>query len=223
MNNLDIKEKIVSGEYKISDKRGRSKVWDCFSIIKNENDIEIENFVVCKSCNNVYKYNKNSLSNLNKHKCYSILQNEKDSQLIEPNNDAKKACTEIMTEWVVGDIRPYSLVKDRGLKSYSKLLLSLGSKFGANLNVDSLLPHPTTLYRNVENSYATHFAKLKCDISAIRNVGYALTCDLWSENYSKISYLALTVHFIVDGDYKSKLLGVKSMKGILNTGKLLVI
>ena len=30
-----------------------------------------------KFAKNVYKYNKNSMSNLNKHKCYELIKNEK--------------------------------------------------------------------------------------------------------------------------------------------------
>lgn len=220
MNNSEIKANILSNLYKICEKRGRSKIWDCFGLIKDENDVELTNFVACRTCNNVYKYNKNALSNLNKHKCYTLLKNEND--LIEPNQEAKKACTDVLTEWILGDIRPFSLVKDNGLKAYSKLMLSLGNKFGTSLNIDSLLPHPTTIHRNVDNSYSTHFAKLKSEISSLPEIGYALTCDLWTENFSKISYLALTLHFVMDGESKSRLLGVKSMKGISNTGKLSV-
>lgn len=218
MNSSNVKENIKSGTYKISDKRGRSKIWECFGIIKDENDEEILNFVACKTCTNVYKYNKSALSNLNKHKCYILMKSE-NKELVEPNQEAKKACTEVLTNWVVQDIRPYSIVNDAGLKEYSKLLLSFGIKFGSNLNVDALIPHPTTISRNVENSYIIQFNKLHSEISSIREIGYSLTCDLWTENFSKISYLALTCHFIMDGECKNKLLGVKSMKGSPNTGK----
>lgn len=216
--NSEIKKKILSNVYKIIEKRGRSKIWECFGYIKDENDVELDNFVACKFCKNVYAYNKNGSSNLNKHKCYELLKNEKTNNLIEPTQDAKKACTDVMTEWVLGDIRPYSIAKDNGLQAYSKLMLSLGNKFGPSLNIKTLMPHPTTIQRNVENSYSIHFEKLKSEISSIRKIGYAQTCDLWTENFSKISYLALTAHFVMDGECKSKLLGVKSMKGS-NTSK----
>ena len=44
-------------------------------------------------CKNVYKYNKNALSNLNKHKCYELFKNVKENELIEPTQEAKKSCT----------------------------------------------------------------------------------------------------------------------------------
>ena len=42
---------------------------------KDENDIKLINFVACKICKNVYKNNKNSMSNLSKHNCYELIKN----------------------------------------------------------------------------------------------------------------------------------------------------
>ena len=84
------------------------------------------------------------MSNLNKHKCYELLKNEKGNKLIEKTAEAKIACTDTIIEWVLRDIRPYSLVKDSDLREYSKLMLSLGNKFGPthkeiNLNLSPVL------------------------------------------------------------------------------------
>ena len=120
MNNSEIKENITLDIYKIIKQRGRIKLW----CIKDENDIELINFVVCKICKNVYKYNKNSMSNLNKHKCYELIKkNEKGNELIEQTQEAKKACTDAITEWVLGDIRPYTLVNDSELREYSYIYI----------------------------------------------------------------------------------------------------
>ena len=132
MNNSEIKENITLDIYKIIEKRGRIKLWECFGYIKDENDIELINFVAVKICGNVYKYNKNSMSNLSKHKCYELIKNEKGNKLIKPAHEAKKACTDAITECVLGDIRPCTLVKDSELREYSKLMLPLGNKFGSN-------------------------------------------------------------------------------------------
>ena len=61
-----------------------------------------------------------------------IKKNEEGYELIEPTQEAKKVYTYAIIEWVLGDIRPYSLVKDSDLREYSKLMLSLGNKFGPN-------------------------------------------------------------------------------------------
>ena len=146
-------------------RRGRSKVWDCFGPIFNDENKEIANFVACKMCYCVYKYNKNALSNLVNHKCYIEAKNENTGIEIDVNQETKKKCTEVLTEWVVGDIRPYALVQDRGLMEFSKLMLAVGHKHGPNVNIANLLPHPTTVYRNVEQRYQIHFKNLKNDIT----------------------------------------------------------
>ena len=68
-----------------------------------------------------------------------MIKNEKGNVLIELTQEVKKACTDAITEWVLGDIRPYSLVKDSEIREYSKLMPSLGNKLGPNqkeINLD---------------------------------------------------------------------------------------
>ena len=67
------------------EKRGRSNLWECFECIKDKNGIELIIIIVaCQICKNIHKYNKNSMSNLNKHKCYDLTKNKKGNALIEP-------------------------------------------------------------------------------------------------------------------------------------------
>lgn len=223
MNNNDIKAKILSGVYKINIKRGRSKVWDYFGHIIDDENNEIPNFIACKICNSVYKYSKYALSNMSKHKCFVGAQNEEGVIQFEVNGDTKKRCTEVLTEWVVGDIRPYALAQDRGLKEFTKVILEVGHKHGRNVNLENFLPHPTTIYRNVEQRFKIHFSILKTDVTAVAETGYALTSDVWTDNFLKMSFLAVTIHYIKDSSSKNKLLGIKSMKGLANTSKLLYI
>ena len=44
MNNSEIKGKNTLDTYKIIEKRGRSKLWECFGCIKDENYIELNSF-----------------------------------------------------------------------------------------------------------------------------------------------------------------------------------
>ena len=74
--------------YKIIAKEWRRKLWKCFGCIKDENDIDLVNFVACKICKNVHEYNKNSVSN------------QKNEWIVQ----------------MLGEIRLYSLVKYCGLK-----------------------------------------------------------------------------------------------------------
>lgn len=63
-NNALFKSKILSGDLKISDKRGRSKVWKLFGKIENLHNKEIANVVACRNCFNIYTFTNKSTSNL---------------------------------------------------------------------------------------------------------------------------------------------------------------
>lgn len=71
--------------------------------------------------------------------------------------------------------------------------------------------------------FKIHFSILKTDVTAVAETGYALTSDVWTDNFLKMSFLAVTIHYIKDSSSKNKLLGIKSMKGLANTSKLLYI
>lgn len=105
----------------------------------------------------------------------------------------------IFTEWVIQNCRPFSNVKDEGLTKVSRFLISVGAKYGKNLNIDTLIPHNTTVSRNIDNLYKVHFDRIKNIIASAKTTGFSLTTDLWSDNYLRKSYLGLTIHFIMDG------------------------
>ena len=75
-------------------------------------------------------------------------------------------------------------------------MINIGTMYGS-LSVDDLFLHPTTISRNVikeaESVKSTLTLKLK-DIFQL--VGGAFTTDMWTDDYRKISYISLTVHYI---------------------------
>lgn len=86
-----MKTKINSGEYKITNKRGRSEVWNIFGPLINDKGEEILTHLVgCKTCNNVYKYSKNGTSNLTKHKCFVMAKKEINPKYVEVSQEQKK-------------------------------------------------------------------------------------------------------------------------------------
>ena len=46
---------------------------------------------------------------------------------------------------MLDEIRPYFLVKDSGLREYSKLIPFWWNKLGPNLNIETLRSHPSTM------------------------------------------------------------------------------
>lgn len=207
---VQIKEKIIRGEYKIILRSGKSKVWDIFGRIDNGGSF-IENAVACKTCSSVFKFN-NSTSNLVKHKCFKNLKATLENRpKVEVDHETKQQVVRTCTEWIIKNCRSFKMIEDDGLKKFAELMLSLGAKYGPNVDVHKLLPHPTTISRNIDKVYITIYDSIKSELGEISTSGYGLTSDLWSDSYLKISYLSLTIHFIKNGKINTKLLAFKSM------------
>lgn len=217
-NQLDrntLKQKILSGCYKISDKRGRSKVWETFGKIINDTGGEIDNLVACRNCYSIFTFKNNSTSNLVKHKCYisSKKCGSTSEEKIETDVETKKKCTEKVTEWSVQNCRPFGIIEDVGLKKFAEFLIEVGAKFGANVNLETLLPHPTTISKNITRLYKIQFENLKAEIKNVKAIGYGLTSDIWTDDYYRTSFVCLTMHYVREGQLQNRMLGIKSMKG----------
>lgn len=202
-----IKAKIDSGEYKIVPKLGKSKVWEIFGEVEMNGSIN-NKIVACKCCNTAYKFSSTSI--LVKHKCYKELTpvcNHK----VDVDQQTKARVVEAVTQWTIKNCRPFKMVADEGLVKYTELILSIGEKYGAEVEVEKMLPHPTTVSRNIEKLYGQTYDILKAEINTFSGSGFAFTTDLWTDNYSKTSYLAVTIHFIKNAKLYAKLVGFKSM------------
>lgn len=192
-------------------------MWEVFSIIVDQDGKDVH-YVSCNICKKILKQTS-STSNLVKHKCYiSKLQNESGSKL-ELDESSKKIITKLLTKWVVRNCRPYNIVADTGLEEVLEHFALIGSKYGSNVDVKKTLPHPTTVSRNVANLYSQCFQSVREEISSIKDNGFSITSDLWTDDYMKKTYIAATIHFIKDGVLKTKLLGFKSMEGERCTSK----
>lgn len=213
LNTSEIKSKILNGELKIINKRGNSKVWNVFGKIECLTGVELPNFVVCRICNNVYKYNSKSTSNLVKHKCYlSTIKEDKEKCKIDVEATLKKLLIKDITEWTIVNSRPFQIVADSGFEKVSARLISIGATYGQNVNMATLLPHPTTVSRNIHELYDKHFERIKAEIAEFKNNGFGLTSDPWTDNFLRITYVAVTIHYIKDHTVVNKLLGMKWME-----------
>lgn len=201
-----IQKKLKSGDCKLLDKvDGKAEFWKCFYKVVFNNETEKETgFVCCTKCKTLmaYTYNTGS-SHLSRHKCMLVSRESKSSMLSFvtkknkslPNN-VMNECKEKCIKFVCQDIRPMDIVSGPGFKDLASYLIKVGSQFG-QIDVDDLLPHPTTISRNlIKNSDAKReqlFISIKPFL--IANMVSATT-DMWTDNYKKRSYIALTLHFI---------------------------
>ena len=217
-----IKSKLLSKEYKLKLKRGRSKVWDTFRSVEDANGTQIENIVACSTCFTVLKYS-NCTSNLVKHKCV-VAAKSKNTPLEEPevivSSETKAQIFDAATEWTTKNCRPFSIIQDSGLRKLFELFVRVGAEYGRTVNIDSIIPHPSTLSRKVSELYQTESNKTKDEISNAKGLGYCISSDVWTDNFLKQSYVSCTIHFIKDAQIISRLLAVKSMENDPATGKI---
>lgn len=190
-----MKRKILSGEFSIDSKRGRSKVWNTFGAVKNEMGLVIENIVACRKCYNIYRHNPKTTSNLVRHKCYASTQCKESETEVDVDSKTKSTTTKIVTQWAVQNCRPFEIVHDSGLHQLVKYAIQIGARFGENICVKSLMPHSTTVSNNIAKLYERYQQSLQNEVEPIKNIVYGLTSDLWTDNYLRKSYVAVTIHF----------------------------
>uniref|UniRef100_A0A0A1XIJ5 Transposable element Hobo transposase n=1 Tax=Zeugodacus cucurbitae TaxID=28588 RepID=A0A0A1XIJ5_ZEUCU len=130
---------------------------------------------------------------------------------VDVDIETKKKCIKLATVWIVKNGRSFNIIADSGLKNLAQFFISLGAKLGENINIESLLPHPTSISRNIGALYDFHFNELKSEIQEHKKYGYSITSDIWTDDFFKESNISLTMHYVKEGTLKNRLLAVKSM------------
>lgn len=102
-------------------------------------------------------------------------------------------------DMVSKDLRPFASIQGEGMIDFSHTLWNLGAKYGAVSNDEmiDIMPCPQAIGKNVRIK-----AKVKKDqmhgllLKAVEYSPFiAITCDVWQDNYKRISYLGVTAHF----------------------------
>jgi len=71
-----------------------------------------------------------------------------------------------------------------------------------NLSVDDLLSYPTTIFKNVIKDAESIKIALASNLKIIfQEIGEAFTTDMWTDNYRKINYISLTIHYHLKNFY----------------------
>lgn len=210
----DIKVKILNGEFKVKIHKGRSRLWNLFAKIENKSGEELPDLVTCRSCYTIYKYNKNSMSNLSKHKCFIALKSMADAVPVKPDSDKRENLANSIAEWVIENCRSYEVIEDSGFKNVVDAILSIGDKFGRNVELNSFLPNATSISRSINKAYNTNFEKIKMELRPLKTNGFGLTADAYKDNYLKKLYIAVAIHYINNGKLTSRVLGFKPIEGI---------
>lgn len=111
----------------------------------------------------------------------------------------KKLTTTKLVELCAKDIRPYNIVLGVGFRSFIQHIWSMGATYG-DMDVSCILPHPTTISRNVAAVRADKEEKILPVIeSAIERGECSATTDMWTEDHKKNHFLTMTAHYFDEG------------------------
>lgn len=142
-------------------------------------------------------------------------------------NKEKKILTEKIVEFCALDVRPFEIIKGKGFINLAQHFISVGAEHGV-VDVSNVLPHPTTISRNVSDVKIKKHAELFPIIEkAMQNGECAATSDGWCDDHKKNNYLTMTVHFF-DNDFVlqnkvlfTSLFNVKSKTGVAIRNEIL--
>lgn len=213
-----ISDEIKNGNYTlVSQRKGRSFVWNILSkIVKPDKNI-LAGFVYCRTCSKVLKYTASQTSNLMRHSCCKELKQTLTVKTVTPLDKAE--AIDKCTSWIVEDCRPFTAVQGAGFLKLVKFFIKIGASYGEHVDVEDLLPDPTTISRKIQKCASEKKTELQEEISSIvSNGGASATIDMWADNYVKRNFLGVTFHYQKDMHFYDIVLGMKSMDFNRSTG-----
>ncbi|CAF1202243.1 unnamed protein product [Didymodactylos carnosus] len=91
------------------------------------------------------------------------------------------------------DDRPFIAIEGDGFKNLAQELMTVGRVFGKSVPVELILPHSTTVSREIDKIYERRHEQL---ISLCQTLTkFAVTVDFWTEEYTGVGYGGVTLHF----------------------------
>ncbi|GLV33484.1 hypothetical protein CBL_20219, partial [Carabus blaptoides fortunei] len=149
---------------------------------------------------------KTGTSSLHKHKCSGLAASstrsvlsyfgKSPSKLKLPNKEEINMITKMAVKYVSKDLRSFQSIAGEGFLEIAQCLIDIGSRSG-RVDAKELLPDPTTVSRNLKTMASEVKTKLipELKLNLSEAVG-AATLDMWTDDYRKIEYLCLTIHYI---------------------------
>lgn len=210
-----LKAKLANGElFKVPNASGKAALWNNFDIITNAENKPIGH-VQCRNCSTILAYDskKTGSSHLQRHVdrgCAVASASASQKQLSMSNffskpvpANVKSQVTEKCVDFCCEDIRPFRTVAGPGFTKLAQELINIGATHG-RLSAEKVLPDPTTISRRCLDMAATQREKLVAEIKEVLcSVNVGMTTDMWTDDYRKVSYMAITCHFVTP-DYQLK-------------------
>lgn len=134
----------------------------------------------------------------------------------------KNALTQKIVEFCGKDARPMEIVAGSGFQSLAQFLVRIGSEHG-NIDVCRILPHPTTVSRHIPDVKKAVSEKIFPVIrKAMINYECSATTDIWTDDFKKNSFMAMTVHFFDENFFLKKHVLFTSIFGDSNETKKII-
>lgn len=107
----------------------------------------------------------------------------------------KKLITRKLVEFCAKDLRPFEIVSGEGFRNVVQHIWSLGAFYG-NKDITCILPHPTTISRNV----ASIKNKIQQQVvpvieNAIKHMECSASTDMWTEKHKQNHFSTMTTHY----------------------------
>lgn len=202
-----MKRRLASGDYVLvaPANKAKSEVWKSFDHVHNENN-EPVGYVKRKKCDILLKYDSKMTGNssLIRHvdQSSSTPASAQDQPRIKSFVTASKPIpakvkqTEKCVSFCCKDIRPFNIVNGGGFKELAQELINVGAAYG-RVPVNSVIPRHVTIAKKCTDMAEEKRKALVQTLQTLLKDGtVAMTTDMWTEDYRKISYLTITCHFI---------------------------
>lgn len=133
----------------------------------------------------------------------------------------KKLMTRKLVEFCAKDMRPFEIVQGEGFRHLAQFIWSMGAIHGNRItDVTCILPHPTTISRNVAAIKEEMLEKLIPVLEDSIEAGQcSASTDMWTDNHKKNHFLTMTAHYF-DRNFtmKRKVLFTSLFKAKMKTG-----
>lgn len=114
----------------------------------------------------------------------------------------KSNLIEAGVKFVSKDLRPFAAIKGEGMMDLAHTLWNMGAKYGqiSRNELVEVMPCPPAISNNVRTKAQQQRGEMLTLLTAAvdQNPFISITCDVWQDNYRRISYLGVTIHYYND-------------------------
>jgi len=115
----------------------------------------------------------------------------------------KDNLTNICVKFCAVDLRPFNVVNGDGFRHLAQALVNIGADHG-KVDVESVLPHSSTISRKMHTVAERVREKFMPEVKlALENKTCSFDADMWSDKYTKTSYLTTTAQYVTS-DFQLK-------------------